>query len=141
MMTSAQTLQRARVLAVLAGAMDFGTGLGMVFLPSFTLKLMMVPVPEGDGLLYARFVGAFVGAVGFSYLWALLSGVGAERGRALRAVLRFTIPFRVAAGSFCLAAVIGGALAPMWLSVTLADYGLVALQTWLLRGSWEEGAV
>ncbi len=133
MMSPNPTLKRARLLALLAGAMDFGTGLGMVFLPSLTLSLMLVPVPEGAALLYARFVGVFVGAVGLSYLLALLSG----RTERLREVLRFTIPFRVGAGSFCLVAVATSALAPMWLSVTVADYALVALQTWLLRGDWE----
>ena len=133
MMSPNPTLKRARLLALLAGAMDFGTGLGMVFLPTLTLSLMLVPVPEGAALLYARFVGVFVAAVGFSYLWALLGG----RTERLREVLRFTIPFRVGAGSFCLVAVATGSLAPMWLSVTVADYALVALQTWLLRGDWE----
>lgn len=135
-MTASQTLQRSRLLALLAGLMDFGTGLGMVFLPALTLKLMLVPVPEGEALLYARFVGVFVGSVGFSYLLALAAG----RAEAIRGVLRFTIPFRAGAGTFCLVAVASGVLAPMWLSVTAADYGLVALQTWLLRGTWEVDA-
>ena len=134
MMTLEQTYRRSRILAVLAGAMDFGTGLGMVFLPALTLRLMLVPVPGEEAMIYARFVGVFVGGIGFSYLWALVaSGNGG-----LRAVLRFTIPFRAAAGFFCLIAVFRGELAPMWLSVTLADWGLVGLQVWLLRGDWEE---
>ena len=133
MMSRAQTQQRSRLLALLAGAMDFGTGLGMVFLPSFTLRLMMVPVPAEEGLIYARFVGVFVGMVGFSYLWALAG----RRVADLRAVLRFTIPFRIGAGTFCAVAVGLGGLAPMWLSVTLADFALVGLQVWLLRGEWE----
>lgn len=136
MMSANLTLKRSRWLALLAGLMDFGTGLGMVFLPTLTLSLMLVPVPEGAALLYARFVGVFVGAVGFSYLWALAGG----RSDNLRGVLRFTIPFRLGAGSFCLVAVATGALAPMWLSVTVADYALVALQAWLLRGTWEVAA-
>ena len=135
MMSPAQTLQRSRLLALLAGGMDFGTGLGMVFLPALTLRLMMVPVPGEEGLIYARFVGVFVGMVGASYLWALLGGRAAD----LRAVLRFTIPFRLGAGTFCAVAVARGWLSPMWLSVTLADYGLVALQTVLVKGSWEGG--
>ena len=133
MMSPTQTLQRSRLLALLAGGMDFGTGLGMVFLPAFTLRLMMVPAPGEEALIYVRFLGVFVGMVGFSYLWARLTGRVAD----LRAVLRFTIPFRVGAGTFCAVAVALGWLSPMWLSVTLADYGLVALQTVLLRARWE----
>ena len=98
-----------------------------------TLSLMLVPVPAGEGLLFARFVGVFVAAVGFSYLWALRTGEAA-----VRSVFCFTIPFRVGAGTFCLVAVVTGALAPMWLSVTVADYALVALQLGLLR-RLEEG--
>jgi len=121
----------ARRLAWAAGLMDFTTGLGLVVLPALTLRLMLVPVPGGEGLVYVRFLGVFVGAVGLSYLWALARGTAA-----LRAVFGFTIPFRVGGGAFCAVAVGLGALAPAWLTVTLADFGLVALQAGLLRREW-----
>lgn len=125
----------ARRVALIAGTMDFATGLGMIFLPAFTLRLMLVPVPAGEALFYLRFVGVFVGAVGFSYLWAWRRGA-----TAVREVFRFTIPFRLGAGTFCGVAVSQGALDPMWLSVTLADYGWVGLQIWLLRQPWGDAA-
>lgn len=108
--------------------MDLGTGLALVAAPAFTLGLMFVPTPEPAALVYVRFVGAFVAAVGASYLWALL-----EPAARLRTVFGATILFRLSAGIFTLAAVLLGALAPAWLSVSATDLGLVVLQAWLLR--------
>lgn len=118
----------ARWLALVAGLMDFSTGLGLVFLPEFTLKLMGVGVPGQEALVFVRFVGVFVAAVGASYLWALLAPV-----MRLRTVFGATILFRAGAGSFTGIAVLAGTLAPAWLAVTATDIGLVLLQTWLLR--------
>jgi hypothetical protein len=124
----------ARWLAVCAGAMDFSTGLGLVFWPGLTYAMMRVPVPSGEALVYGRFVGVFVGAVGLSYLLAWWQGSVGE----LRAQFRFTLPFRLAAGSFCAVAVAVGGLTPMWLSVVVTDYALVGGQIVLLRKNWEE---
>lgn len=114
-------------LALGAGAMDFSTGLGLVAAPAWTLVLMGVPVPGGEALLFVRFVGAFVWAVGASYLWA-----SAAPARRLRVVFGATIWFRVAAGAFTGAAVGHGDLAPGWLAVTATDWALVGAQLWLL---------
>lgn len=128
-------LRWARRLALGAGAMDFSTGLGLVFAPAFVLPLMHVAVPSGDGLVFLRWTGAFVGAVGASYLLAWMRG-----GRArLRAVLEFTIVFRLAAGGFSAVAIMLGWLSPAWVSVPAADLALVAAQAWLLtRGDWND---
>lgn len=117
----------ARYLALAAGLMDLSTGLGLVLLPALTLKLMLVAVPGPEALVFVRFVGAFVAAVGASYLWALNCPV--ER---LRPVLGATMLFRLSAGSYTLVAVCLGTLSPAWLTVTAADFSLVALQSWLL---------
>jgi hypothetical protein len=84
-------------LSLFAGGLDTCTGLGLVFLPGLVLPLMRVPQPTGDGLVYLRFVGAFVAAVGATYLWAL----AAPRER-LRVVLGATVLFRLAAGGYSL---------------------------------------
>jgi len=120
-----------RWLSVGAGAMDFATGLGLVALPAWTLARMGVPVPGAEALLFVRFVGAFVGAVGASYLWA------ARRPRErLRVLFGVTLWLRGAAGAFTGGAVLAGALAPGWLAVTATDWTLVAAQAWLLaRGA------
>lgn len=123
------TLRWARWLALGAGAMDFATGLGLVFTPAHVLPLMRVAVPSGDGLVFLRWTGAFVGAVGASYLLALIRGGGAR----LRAVLEFTLLFRLAAGGFSAAAIGLGWLPSAWASVPAADLALAAAQVWLLR--------
>jgi hypothetical protein len=128
------TLKRARGLALIAGSMDFATGVGLVFAPRLVLPLMSVAVPAGDALVFLRWVGAFVGAVGASYLLALVRG-GTER---LKSVLEFTILFRLAAGGFSGAALVLGWLPAAWTSVPVADLALVAVQVWLLRkGGWD----
>lgn len=123
-----KTIKLARLLALGAGAMDFCTGFGLVFAPGLVLPLMRVAVPEGDALVFLRWVGAFVGAVGASYLLALARGGEAR----LRGVLEFTIPFRLAAGAFSGAAVALGWLPMMWASVPVTDLALAAAQAWLL---------
>jgi hypothetical protein len=118
-------------LALGAGAMDFTTGLGLVFAPTRVLPLMGVAAPAGDGLVFLRWVGAFVGAVGASYLLAVARGGSAR----LWAVLEFTIPFRLAAGGFAATAIALGWLPATWASVPVADFALVAAQAWLLRAA------
>jgi hypothetical protein len=124
-----------RFLALGAGVMDFLTGLGLVFFPSLTLRLMMVPVPEDPSLIFVRFVGVFVGAVGAIYLVAWFRRDPAD----LVAVFRLTLPFRFGAGTFCAVSVAIGDLAPMWLSVSATDLGLVIVQVVLVRRLNEAG--
>jgi hypothetical protein len=114
-------------LARVAGAMDFGTGLGLVAAPAWTLTQMAVPVPGEEALLFVRFVGAFVGAVGASYLWA-----AARPRERLRVMLGLTVWMRVAAGTFTGVAVASGALAGGWLAVTATDWLLAVTQVWLV---------
>lgn len=128
-MKTRRWLRLTRILALLAGAMDATTGLGLVAAPALTLRGMLAPVPGPEALLYVRFVGVFVGAVGASYLVALARG-GTEP---LRQVLASTLLFRAGAGLFTGGAVLAGALAPAWLAVTFTDLLLVGLQVWLLR--------
>lgn len=128
-----KTLKLARLLALVAGAMDAATGVGLVFWPEWTLGCMSVVAPGPEALVFLRWVGAFVGAVGLSYLVALARG-GAGR---LREVFVTTLLFRAAAGGFCAVAVAGGALEVRWITVALTDGALVAAQLWLLRrGGW-----
>ena len=121
-------------LALLAGGLDFCTGLGLALVPELTLRLMLAPPPAAAALLYLRFVGGFVWAVGAGYLWA--SSAPVER---LRVTLAVTIFPRLAAGSFTGIAVALGALPWPWLSVTATDFTLVAAQLWLLR-HWDQTA-
>lgn len=118
----------ARILALLAGTLDFCTGLGLAFVPRLILPLMRVPHPSDEALVYLRFVGAFVAAVGACYLLALVRG-GFDR---LRYMLEFTIPFRLFAGAFSAAGIALTWLSPAWISVPLTDFLLALLQVWLV---------
>jgi hypothetical protein len=116
-------------LALGAGGLDLGTGLGLVAAPVFVLGLMGAAAPGPEGLLYLRWVGAFVAAVGWSYLWALV-----RRDVALlRHTLELTMWFRVAAGLFSAWAVATGRLDGAWAAVPATDCFLAAAQAWLLR--------
>lgn len=116
-------------LALGAGALDFCTGLGLVFVPGLMLKLMGAGALAAEPTIYLRWVGAFVCAVGFSYLWALW-----RRDVALlRHVLELTIFFRLAAGAYSAWAVASGVLPIAWVSVPLTDFFLAATQAWLVR--------
>ena len=130
-----KTLKLGRGLALVAGAMDAATGAGLVLLPTWTLRCMGVGAPGAEALVFLRWVGAFVGAVGLSYLVALARG-GAGR---LREVFVTTLLFRAAAGGFCAVAVASGALEARWITVALTDGALVAAHFWLLRrGGWDD---
>ncbi len=121
-------LRLARRLALVAGLLDFSTGLGLALLPTKILPLMLAPIPGDEALIYLRFVGTFVAAVGASYLWALLRGDVAR----LRGVFEFTLLFRFATGLFAAIAITRGWLAPTWTSVPVVDFALIGLQLWLL---------
>ncbi|MFA6285844.1 MAG: hypothetical protein WC661_00565 [Opitutaceae bacterium] len=116
-------------LALGAGGIDFCSGLGLVFVPSQVLPLMGVAVPGAEALIWLRWVGAFVWAVGASYLLALLLGGEAR----LRTLLELTIPFRLSAGVFSAVAIASGWLSFGWASVPATDFTLVIAQIWLLR--------
>lgn len=116
-------------LALGAGAADFCSGLGLALVPANVLPLMGVPVPGAEALLWLRWVGAFVWAVGASYLLALLLGGEAR----LRTLLELTIPFRFSAAVFSTVAIAGGWLSLGWASVPTVDFALVIIQVWLLR--------
>ena len=115
-------------LALGAGGLDFCTGLGLVFAPALALKLMGATPLGMEALVYLRWIGAFVAAVGFSYLWSLWRSNVAL----LRAALELSIWFRLAAGGYSAWAVATGALPLSWISVPVTDFGLAAAQVWLL---------
>ncbi|MFH1496258.1 MAG: hypothetical protein ABII82_00395 [Verrucomicrobiota bacterium] len=135
MKTNTTWLVWARRGAALAGAMDFGTGAALVAVPVLALRLMGLEVPGAEALVFLRWVGAFVGAVGASYLVAAWHG-SEER---LRAVFTLTMIFRLAAGGYSAVAILSGWLGWGWgwVSVPVTDLTLVAVQWWVLRkGEW-----
>lgn len=129
MKTNTKILVWMRRGAMLAGTMDFCTGAALVVAPLLTLRLMRVEPTGAEALVFLRWVGTFVGAVGASYLLAAWRGTE-ER---LRAVFSLTMIFRLAAGGYSAAAILAGWLSPGWFSVPVTDLALVAAQWWVLR--------
>ncbi len=128
-MTKNKLEQFAVWLALGAGGLDFCTGLGLVFVPTVLLKLLGAAPLGSEALVYLRWIGAFVAAVGFSYLWSLW-----RRDIALlRAALELTIWFRLAAGTYSAWVIATGLLPLSWASVPVADFALATAQIWLLR--------
>lgn len=129
-------MKRSRIALLLlcAGALDFCTGLALVSAPTLTLKLMGAAPVGAEAEVFLRWVGAFVAAVGASYLLAWRKG-GDE---AFRAVLASTVPFRLAAGLYSAWAVASGSLPAVWSSVPATDLLLAALQVWLLKRGWKD---
>ncbi len=118
----------ARGLSLVAGALDAATGAGLVLAPATMLGLMRAGNVGPEAETFLRFTGVFVGLVGGSYLWALGRG-----RRELRTVFTLTAWSRLAAGTFCLWAILSGRLPPAWTSVPVTDFTLAALQAWLLH--------
>ncbi len=136
-MENSPSFRLPRLLALAAGSLDFATGLALALAPAFTLRLMLIPDPVGpEAQIYLRFVGAFVAAVGASYLLALARGTVAD----LRAAFLFTLPFRLFAGLFTSVALFLNWLPLPWISVPLTDFALVALQLCFLRTTLRDQA-
>jgi hypothetical protein len=117
----------ARWFVLAAGGMDFLTGIGLVLAPAKLLPVMGVAVPGVEALVFLRWVGVFVAAVGFIYLWAWLRPVSV-----LWATLELTTFIRLAVGLFCTVAIARGWLAVDWVSVPVTDLTLALAQVGLL---------
>ena len=120
------------VYAALAGLCDAGTGALLVFAPLLALRMMRIDAPPAD-LTHVRFVGAFVGAVGCSYLVPLLFTRGARRDLLLRGMLLTTTLIRLSVAAYSGYAVAAGLLETAWVSVPISDLAFAVIQIALLR--------
>ncbi|MFT3830540.1 MAG: hypothetical protein QM691_12635 [Opitutaceae bacterium] len=135
-MTPQLRRQLAIAYTALAGGMDAVTGPWLVFAPASALATMGVEAE--DDTLFVSWVGAFVAAVGWSYLWALWRWLKHGDTAFLRSVWRVTILFRLAAGTYCAAQIAMDLLDPAWFTVPLTDFLLAGIQIGLLRARWPE---
>lgn len=125
-------------ISLIAGGMDTTTGLLLVAAPGFTLAMFGATLPEGGDVLM-RFIGAFVAGIGTSYLWGIATKSNHLRMRRLFGVWGTTAIARAAVAVFTIAAVVTGALEPLWLVVGFTDAILAVTQTALLRHGWLNG--
>lgn len=126
-MNAVTVMRYSRRFAVVAGVLDFITGIALWVAPAFTLGWMGATPPPADALGFVRFIGVFVAAVGASYLWG-----GAGGAVRLRHVLTITLFFRAGAGMYSGGAVVAGEFDSAWLIVSMTDLACVAVQSYLL---------
>ncbi len=122
--------------SVAVGSMDALTGMLLIFMPELVLRLLRIEAPPPDAMVYLKWIGVFVMAVGLSYGLAL----GKHRG-AGEAVWMFTSMVRILVAVFLTIQITADVMAPAWVVVALSD-GVVALvQMAILRKGWWREAV
>ena len=118
-----------------AGISDTFTGVLLMAVPVFTVRTMGIPVPH-DAAPFLSFIGAFVLAVGFSYLYGALLVRRTGGAPRLETVWLLTAITRSSVAIFVLGAVASRTLSPGWLSVAAFDGLCVAIQARGLRRGW-----
>ena len=127
-------------VAGLAGAMDSLSGLMLVFFPGLSLGLMGVPQAYTDWI-FVSFVGAFVFAVGVTYLYGLWSVRVGEAWAEVRTIWKMTAWIRSVVSLFTAISILAGFLSPHWLTVPVTDGLLAAFQFyWLVARRFPENA-
>lgn len=119
------------LFCLFAGGGDAVTGLLLVAAPRLVLRLLGIAVPAGD-LVLLRWIGVFVGCVGFAYLYPWLLGAGLRRSLRVRAVAEMTAGVRLAVALFLGVAVASGGLEAPWTTVGVYDALVAAAQIGLL---------
>lgn len=122
-----------KAITLLLGLMDTATGMLLVLSPQATLRLMAIDVVYTDWV-FIRFVGAFVLAVGSTYLLGLLSVIRGNNWQELRQVWKMTAWIRAIICLFTTGSIAAGWLDPSWAGVPLTDGMVAAAQIyWLSR--------
>lgn len=116
---------------LLAGSCDAATGALLLAAPATVYSLLgLSPLPTPA--VYASFVGAFVLAVGLTYLYPFLLAK-TERVRRWEVVFETTAISRLAVASFLTVAILAGAMDPLWSLVLFTDLSLALFQLVYLR--------
>ena len=116
------------------GACDAATGLALIAAPLWTLGQMGIAAPPAEPV-FLRWIGAFVLAVGLSYLYPFLlrDGGSARLGERLATVFEVTTLARALVALVAGAAIVGGLLERAWLGVPLFDAAVATAQIALLH--------
>jgi hypothetical protein len=118
-----------------AGISDTSTGALLMAAPVFTVRTMGISVPN-EATPFLSFIGAFVLAVGLSYLYGALLVRRAGGVQRLEAVWLLTAITRSSVAIFVVGAVASRTLPSGWLSVAIFDGFCVAIQARGLRRGW-----
>jgi hypothetical protein len=125
-----------RLLCLGAGLMDSSSGLLLMFAPALALKLMVVPVPSAEALVFVRFVGAFVFAVGMVYLAAFARQFLCADHAFVRYTLVATGWIRLNVCLFSGTMILLGSLSWQWATVPVTDGALALIQFALVAAGW-----
>jgi len=120
---------------LVAGVSDSLTGAFLIVEPAWTLRLMGLHVPT-DALPFMSFIGAFVFAVGLSYLYGATLVVRAGCASRLETLWIVTAIVRCSVAAFVLARVAAGTLESGWLTIAAFDGVCVVIQAAGLRQGW-----
>ena len=120
---------------LIAGVSDASTGALLIAAPVFTIRMMGMSVPR-DATPFLSFIGAFVLAVGLSYLYGALLVRRSGAAPRLEAVWLLTALIRSSVAIFILAAVLNGTLPAGWLTIAVFDGICVVIQARGLRRGW-----
>ncbi len=119
------------LLNTVIGLMDTLTGILLMISPVIVLKLLFIPeIPIET--IYLRFIGAFVCAVGSTYLISALYFRDTNYLIYVKGLWAFTGLIRLTIGSFLVITVSLGLLHFLWLTVALADLSIAILQFYLI---------
>jgi hypothetical protein len=120
---------------LVAGFSDTSTGALLIAAPLFTIRLMGLAVPR-DATPFLSFIGAFVMAVGLSYLYGATLVRRTSGSARLEAVWLLTAIIRSSVAIFVIAAVLNGSLVPGWLAIAGFDGVCVLIQARGLCRGW-----
>ena len=120
---------------LLAGFSDFATGALLIIAPVFTLAQMHLAVPA-DSLPFLSFIGAFVMAVGLSYIYAAMLLRRGGCSSRIEAIWVVTALLRGSVASYVTFAVLSGALVSGWIIIAAFDAACVVIQAVGLRCGW-----
>lgn len=113
------------LFAWLVGLGDAATGLVLLAAPALFLRLFGFEPLPGEALVFVRWIGTFVLAVGCAYLLPFAEREP-ERAARLRGALSWTAAARLLVAAFVAVAVLSGALVVRWCFVGAYD-GVVAI--------------
>ncbi|MGA8087803.1 MAG: hypothetical protein WCA10_10875 [Terracidiphilus sp.] len=120
---------------LITGVSDASTGALLIAAPVFTVRMMGLSVPR-DAAPFLSFIGAFVLAVGLSYLYGAMLIHRTGGVPRLEAVWLLTAIIRSSVAIFVVAAVLNGTLALGWITIAIFDGICVCIQARGLRRGW-----
>jgi len=117
-------------LSLVFGVCDLATGVALMLCPSFVMTILMTEV-AAESLVYIRYIGVFVFAVGFAYFLPYLPVKG--RKVDVWSVWNITALVRCFVAAFVLLQVVISILPTAWLLVAVVDGSIASAQFVLLR--------